>query len=122
METRKIEFLVQPGYLLVKRPDNYEVVPSEQPHFLETVADHCAKAGCRKVLIIGRGTKVNLGTADIFKLGEAVAKLGLRIALVERDDAAAQEREFLENVATNRGSPLRFFESDVAAKEWLGVE
>ena len=50
-----------------------------------------------------------------------VAKLGLQIAVVTRHDAPEEETRFLENVATNRGSQVQFFENEIDALKWLGV-
>ena len=113
---------IQPGYLLMERSEGYEVVWSEQPAMLEEISAACSKAGCRKVLILGPSTKVRLSATDLFELGQAIAKLGLQIAIVERHDTSTENVEFLETVTHNRGGAIQFFVHEQDAKEWLGVE
>jgi len=112
---------VQPGYVLVERSKNHEVVLKDQPAMLMQLSDACREAGCQRVLIRGSGTTVKLSNIDIFELGEQIAKLGLRIAVVEEHDASPEHVEFLETVAANRGGAIQFFANEPDAKEWLGV-
>ncbi len=112
---------LQPGYVLVERPQDYAVVWSEQPAMLLEIAAFCEEAGCDKVLILGRRTNVRLSTVDIFELGQEIAKLALQIAVVELHDASSENVRFLEDVATTRGGPIRFFDDEQDAKDWLGV-
>ena len=121
MATSEQKISVQPGYLLVERPQDYEVVWSEQPARLMEISAACKEAGCRKVLILGPRTKVRLSVLDIFDLGQEIAKFGLRIAVVELHDASNENVEFLENAATNRGGPIQFFDNEQDAKDWLGI-
>ena len=62
-----------------------------------------------------------LGTYGVFELGREIAKSGLRIAVVESHDAPNENVRFLENVATNRGGPIQFFDNEQHAKDWLGI-
>lgn len=71
---------------------------------------------------MGVQTKVQLSTMEIFDLGKKVSQLGLKIAIVESHDAPKVDVEFFEQVVTNRGGPMRFFECVDEAKTWLGVE
>ncbi len=121
MGTSKQRISLQSGYLLVERPQDYEVVWSEQPARLMEMSAACKEAGCRKVLILGPRTKVRLSVSDIFDLGKEIAKLGLRIAVVELHDASNEDVELLENVAMNRGGPIQFFDNEQDAKDWLGI-
>ncbi len=81
----------------------------------------CEEAGCRKVLILGPKTKVNLEIFDIYDLGEQIARLHLKIAIVESHDASKDDESFLENVAFNRGGPLQFFINEEEARDWLEI-
>ncbi len=54
------------GYVLVERPQNYEVVLSEQADSLAKISSFCAQAGRDKVLIVGPGTKVRLSVLDVY--------------------------------------------------------
>ena len=121
MGSSKQKISIQPGYVLIERAKNYQVVWSEQTEALMQISAACEKAGCRKVLVLGPRTKVKLSTQDIFDLGEGIAKLGLQIAVVESHDASIKDVKFLEQVVENRGGPLRFFDSEQGAKEWLGL-
>ena len=112
---------MQPGYVLVKRPLDYEVVAKELPTMLMDLAAFCREADCRKVLVFGPRTKVNLEVLDIFDLGQELAKLDLQIAMVESHDVSAENVEFLENVVLNRGRPIRFFDTEKEARDWLRV-
>ena len=121
MDNSKYEISIEPDYVLVERPQDYEVVWSEQPALLMEISAFCKVARCRKVLILGPRTKVRLSTFDIFKLGKEIAKLGVQIAVAELHDASNEDVRFLENVVTNHGDPIQFFDNDQDAKKWLGV-
>ena len=110
------------SYILVERSRDYEVVWSEQPAMLQKIADSCKEAGCKKVLVVGPRTRVSLSVTDIFNLGQEIAKLDLKIAVVELHDASNDDVKFLENVAMNRGGPIRFFDNQQEAEAWLGDE
>ena len=47
---------IQSGYVLVERPDNYEVVLEDQPAALTRMLEICKEANCRKALIVGQST------------------------------------------------------------------
>ncbi len=111
----------QSGYVLVERPQDYEIDLTVLPEMLVELANFCKEADCRKVIIVGEKTKVNLGVMDIFKLGTQLARLHLKIAMVETHDASDDDVDFLENVTLNRGGRIRFFDSQRDAKDWLGV-
>jgi hypothetical protein len=121
MDNSEYQISIQPGYVLVERAQDYEVVLSEQPAILMAISASCKEAGCRKVLILGPRTKVRLSVQNVFDLGQEIAKLGLRIAVVESHDAPNENVRFLENVATNRGGPIQFFDNEQHAKDWLGI-
>ena len=121
MGKSEYQISIQPDCVLVERAQDYEVVLSEQPAMLMAISESCKKAGCRKVLILGPRTKVRLSLQDVFDLGQEIAKLGLRIAVVESHDAPEEKVKFLENVVTNRGDLIQFFDSEQHAKDWLGI-
>ncbi len=112
---------IQPGYVLVEDPPNYDVVWIEQPPKLQAISAACSEAGYRNVLVRGSKVNVKLTTMEIFALGKEVGKLNLKIAVVQVHDAPQENERLLENAATNRGSHLRFFNREQDAKEWLGV-
>jgi len=55
----------EPGYVLVRRPDNYEVDWSELPAFFAELSTYCEEAGCRNVILVGSNTNVKLSTMGI---------------------------------------------------------
>ena len=112
---------IQPGYVLIERSHDYEVVWSEQPAMMMEMSAVCKEAGCHKVLILGPRTKVKLSTSEIYILGEEIAKLSLQIAVVESHDASSENVLFLENVVSNRGIPIQFFDNEQYAKDWLKI-
>ena len=112
---------IQSGYVLVEDPPNYDVVWIEQPPKLQAIAAACSKAGCRKVLIRGSKVNVKLTTVEIFAFGEEIAKLKLMIAIVNLRDASKENESFLGDVATNRVSPIGFFDNEQDARDWLCV-
>ena len=112
---------IQDGYVLVERPEGYEVVANALPAMLMELSAFCKTSGCQKVLVLGPKTKVHLALMDIYDLGSEIANLHLQIAMVESHDASGEDVSFLENVVANRGGPIRFFDSANEAKEWLGV-
>ena len=121
MSSNTSKLSIHSGYILVERPHSYEVILEDQPAELTRVLATCKKENCRKVLIVGTNTKVRLSEMDIFHLGERIAELRLKIAIVEAHDATEKDVKFLENVVTNRGATIQFFNSVEEAKIWLGV-
>ena len=111
----------QPGYILVERTQGYEVVLDDQPAMLADISAACKEAGYRKVLLLGPETKVKLSIMDIFELGQEIANVGLKIAVVESHDALTESVDFLENVTFNRGGAIEFFDDERDAKNWLGI-
>jgi len=121
MQNRAIKKTFQVDYLQIERPEGCEIVLHEQPQFLSELAEGCKKAGVEKVLILGKRVKVRMSTLDLLDLGERVARLGLKIAVVESHDASAESVDFLESVARNRGGALEFFDEEGSARQWLGA-
>ncbi len=107
------------AYVLVERPQDYEVVLSEQADSLAEISSYCAQAGRDKVMIVGPRTKVRLSVLDVFDLGEQIAEMGLQVAVVETHDTEEENIEFLECVASTRGTMLHFFDNQEEAIHWL---
>ena len=110
---------LQSGYVLVERSPGYRVALDKMPAFLREISAFCDETRCRKVLILGSQTNVDLSIVDLFDLGEQIAESRLQIAIVESHDASDEDEYFLETVVFNRGGPLQFFETEESAKEWL---
>ena len=122
MSNSQSRISIRPGYVLVERPQDYDVVLSTQAAELSRISAACKKAGCAKVLVLGPRTRVRLSVTDIFQLGADIADMGLEIAVVEFHNAPKGKVNFLENVTRNRGSPIQFFDDEQEAKDWLGIE
>ena len=112
---------IQSGYVQVERPDDFKIIMEELDAFHSDMAAACKESGYNKVLILGEKVEVKLSFTEIFKVGEAIAKLDLKIAVVEDHDAPRDHTKFLEDVTVNRGSQIRFFNNASDAKDWLGV-
>ena len=112
---------IQPGYVLVEDPPDYDLIWSEQPRKLQVIAAACSEAGTRKVLIRGTTVNVKMTPIEFFAFGEAVGKLGLNVAVVTQIDAPKEDSRLFENVAANRGSQMRLFDNEQDARDWLGV-
>lgn len=121
MSEQEYVISIQPGYVLVEDPPDYELVWKEQPRKLQAMAAACSEAGTRKVLILGTKANVKLTTMEFYAFGEAIGKLNLKIAVVSRIDGSKEDAKLFENVATNRGSQMRLFDTEQDAKDWLGV-
>ena len=59
--------------------------------------------------------------SELFELGKAIARQQLMIAFATEHDASAENARLFQNVATDRGSPIRFFDTEADARAWLGV-
>ena len=121
MDNSKQKISIQTGYVLIERSQDYKVVWSEQLAKLMEMSAACKEAGCQKVLILGPRTKVRLSTTEIFDLAKQIAKLDLQIAVVEFHDAPIGKVRFLESVVKNRGVPIKFFDNEQDAKDWLKI-
>jgi len=90
--------------------------------YLEEIRRECAARGCRRLLIEERLEGPRLGTMDVFDIaadasGRTDGLLGA-IAYVDVN-ADGGWMGFAENVAVNRGLPVRVFASVADAKKWL---
>jgi len=112
---------IQPGYVLVEDPSNYDLVWSEQPSKLKAIAAVCSEAGTNKVLIQGSKANVKLSVMEIYVLGEEIAKLHLKVAIFTSTDLSKKDKGFFQNVAINRGSYIQFFDNEQDAIDWLDV-
>ncbi len=121
MRNSKQKISVKTDHVLVERSPGYEVVMADQSAWLAELSEICKTSGCKNALVMGHNTNVRLSLMDIFELGQKIAGLRLRIAVVETHDASKSSVEFLESVATIRGGPLKFFGDIQSAKGWLEI-
>jgi hypothetical protein len=95
-----------------------ELLNKEQNLF-QPLIDACSKYNCKKALIDVRDLRINFDTLAMFRSGEdfvATTRLGLRIALVAREEILDT---FFDNVVYNRGGILGIFTDINDAFEWL---
>jgi hypothetical protein len=72
-------------------------------------------------LINGPATKVSLSAIELLELSKKIAKLKLQVALVVNTDLSSGLESFFVEMASDRGSPMQFFENEEAAKDWLNI-
>ncbi|HYL01943.1 MAG TPA: hypothetical protein VEU54_00855 [Steroidobacteraceae bacterium] len=110
----------KPGYLhfVVTGANTRENVM----RYMDEVMRECRARGCRRILIEERLEGARLGTMDVFEMVSAGSTRfrGVLQALAYVDvNAAGGLMDFAEDVAVNRGFPVRAFATTAAAEEWL---
>jgi len=113
--------VIERGYVRIEEPPGFEVILEEQKFRLQVVAAACRDANTNKVLINGPATKVSLSVIELLELAKEIAKLKLQVALVVNTDLSSGLESFFVDMASNRGSPMQFFENEEAAKDWLNI-
>jgi len=121
MPAPKYTISIQSGYVLIEESPDFNLIRAELQPLLQAIEAACHKAQNRNVIIRGPKTKVKLSTMETLIFAREIAKLNLTIAITNQHDASKDFESLLEDVATNRGSPIRFFSSEEDAKDWLGV-
>ena len=121
MTDSKYVIPIQPGYVLVEEPPDYEVVWKEQPAKLRELAVTCREANTNKVIVKGSTVNVKLSMMEILMLSKEIAKVKLNVAIIAKHNLTKEHEELFKEVATNRGSPIRFFGNEQDAKDWLGI-
>ncbi len=113
--------VIEQGYVRIEEPPGFEVILEEQKFRLQVIAAACRDSNTNKVLINGPATTVNLSAIELLELAKEIAKLKLQVALVVNTDISSGLESFFVEMASNRGSPMRFFENEEAAKDWLNI-
>ncbi len=54
-------------------------------------------------------------------LSKEIAKVGLNVAIITKHDLTKEHETLFKDIATNRGSPIRFFDNEQHAKDWLAI-
>lgn len=93
--------------------------------YLREILQQCIARGCARVLIEERLSGPRLGPVEVFDIaaqgsGEAAGALKA-IAFVDVYADGSATMKFAENVAVNRGLPVRMFGSVAEAEEWLAM-
>jgi hypothetical protein len=91
-------------------------------HYLEELLRECAARDCWYVLVEERLEGPRLGTMDVFEIASQRGRpLGTRVRGIAYVDvnAAGDLMKFAEDVAVNRGIPVRMFRTVEEAGQWL---
>jgi hypothetical protein len=90
--------------------------------YLEELARECAARECFRVLIEERLEGPRLKTMDVFRVasqsGKPLVSEMRAIAFVDVN-AVGDMMQFAEDVAVNRGLPVRMFRTVAQAEQWL---
>lgn len=113
---------VEPGCVIVNEAPNYVVRWPDQKEMLAETVEACQQAQTSRVLILGSTTRVEMSQLELFEMAKEVARLQLTVAIVSQHDATETDAQFFGNVASNRGAPVAFFESESDARTWLRSE
>jgi hypothetical protein len=118
---------------------SYQLTFSEKPTYLHAVATgensrdtverylaevvrECTARNCKRLLIEERLVGPRLGTIEVFTLAAAASMryMGIFESVAYVDvNAVGDTMSFAENVAVNRGFPVRIFATVGAAESWL---
>jgi len=94
-------------------------------HYMEDVIRACTQRNLPRALVEERLQGPRLGTIDVFCLSASLSMryIGTLKSLAYVDvHAVGDTMKFAENVAVNRGFPVRVFSTVAAAEKWLAGE
>jgi hypothetical protein len=120
--TYKLSIYQNPGYLhaIVTGLNNKENVL----HYLEDILRECKARGCNQLLIEERLEGPRLGTFNVFQIAAAgtgrAQSYFKAIAYVDVNNSG-DLMKFAEDVAVNRGLPVKVFSSVGDAVKWLNA-
>ncbi len=89
--------------------------------FVDVLARASARFGIKPILVICDDPHADVRLEDAYRVGTEIAtrlRAG-RVAIALRGRRASEADHFVELVAANRGSDVRFFEDVGAARQWL---
>jgi hypothetical protein len=119
--TYQLAITEQPGYVhfVVTGENGRDTVT----RYMEEVIRECTGRQCFRVLIEERLEGPRLGTLEVFEMVAAGSERFLRtlkaMAYVDVNARSAEMTRFAENVAVNRGFPVKVFHTVAAAEHWL---
>jgi len=90
--------------------------------YLQELRRECVARTCSRVLVEERLEGARLGTSDVFAIvmDESSRAVGVFQAIAYVDvNAGGDMMKFAENVALNRGVPVRLFGTVAEAEKWL---
>ena len=113
-----LTIMQKPGYLhaIVTGPNTLENVMA----YLHAIESEGISRGCPRVLIEERLDGPRLGTLDVFDLASQGSATPFFEAIAYVDvNAQGDLMKFAENIAVNRGMPVKVFGSVADAERWL---
>ena len=89
--------------------------------YLDDIRRECEQRDCYRVLIVEELTGPRLSVDDVFSVASdgASRALGIFQAIAYVDESMGDMAYFAENVAINRGIPVKVFSRVEDAREWL---
>lgn len=114
-----IEFDKRPDFLLATITGSNSV--ENVVAYIDDIVVVCKIRSCEWVLIDDRLDGPRLALDDVFDITADGAQklLGVFRAIAYVDEKMGEIADFIENVALNRGMPIRTFASFVDAERWL---
>lgn len=117
--TYKINFKQRSGYLqaTITGENSIDAVAG----YLSDILEECKQRDCYRLLIDERLEGPRLGVDEVYSVASegAMNALGVFHAIAFVDEKMGQMAEFAENIAVNRGMPVRAFPTIGHAEEWL---
>lgn len=120
MAPMDLRYETRSDHLLVTAAGDFDHVAAKQG--LATVIKACGEKGVSRILVDGRGITSLVSIADRFDLATQLtteSQGALRMAVVVA--AANMFTKTMEDVAANRGAPLRTTDSMKEAREFLDL-
>ncbi len=118
--TYKLAFQNRHNYLYAKVSGENSI--ENVKRYLEEVLQKCKDTGCSLLLIEDQLDGPRLNTMNMFEIASegSIQYRGHFKAIAYVDTNAEGElMQFAETVAVNRGTPVKFFQSEGEAEKWL---
>lgn len=89
--------------------------------FVDVLARASARFGMKPILVMCDDPHADVRLEDAYRVGIDIATRlpGRRVAIALRGRRTSEADHFVELVAANRGSDVRYFEDIEAARRWL---
>lgn len=115
----RLEFERRSNYLLVRVTGHNSAETVGQ--YLQDLKDECQKQQCFRVLIDEQLAGERLDVGEVFAIASdgAMDSMGLFQAIAYVEPKMGEMGGFAENIAVNRGMPVRMFATVEEADQWL---
>jgi len=89
--------------------------------FVDVLARASARFGVKPILVVCDDPDRDVSLDDAYRLGTEIGARvpARRVAIALRGRRASEAERFVELVAANRGTDVRYFENVPAARSWL---